>query len=194
MQRLHRAILGLVIVPLALASCANTPSVDPGAGGSDGGAPGQIVPGSPGSVDQENPVDRIHGPATCDMESPSGSGSDGTVASTPCPGDPQKPISGASPVTPTPGMAGVYARGWDAVDVSADDMRLTLTFVSGLEPCSVLDHVDVSYGSRTVTVTLYEGHDPAAGDVACAEIGVFKKVTVDLSEPLGGRSVTDGVR
>ena len=163
MHRLHRVTLSLLIVPLALASCANTPSVDPGAGGSSGGgATGAVVPGSSSPVDRENPVDRIHPPA------------------------------GASPVVPTPGMADVRARGWDTVDVSSDGLRLTVMFVSGIEPCAVLDHVDVAYGARTVTVTLYEGHDAGAGDVACPEIGVFKEVTVDLTQPLGTRSVVDG--
>jgi hypothetical protein len=171
MHRLHRAILGLLILPLALASCAESPSVDPGASGSsDGGsgATGVAVPGSPGSGsstgsgDGENPVDRIPGPV-------------------------------ASPVIPTPGMDDVRARGWDTVDVSDDGMQLTIMFVSGIEPCAVLAHVDVAYGTRTVTVTLYEGHDPGAGDVACPEIGVFKEVTLDLTEPLGERTVKDGV-
>nr|MDP9328704.1 hypothetical protein [Actinomycetota bacterium] len=67
MHRLHRVILGLVIIPLALAACANASSVMPGEGGtagdgSDGSAGGVSVPGSPGSggsIDRENPVDRV---------------------------------------------------------------------------------------------------------------------------------------
>jgi hypothetical protein len=51
----------------------------------------------------------------------------------------------------------------------------------------------VAYAAKAVTVTLYEGHDPDAGGVACIDIGVSKKVTVDLTEPLGDRSVADGV-
>jgi hypothetical protein len=162
MHRLHRVILVLATASL-VASCANTPPVDPGAGGSSGGGtPGVTAPGGSDSIDRQNPVDRIHPPA------------------------------GASPVVPTPGMADVRPRGWDSVEVSADGLRLTVMFVSGIEPCAVLDHVDVAYGTKAVTVTLYEGHDPGAGDVACPEIGVFKEVTVDLTQPLGTRTVVDG--
>ena len=198
MHRLHRVILGLVIVPLALSACANASSVMPGEGGTagdgaDGSAGGVSVPGSPGSagsIDRQNPVGRVIVP--CGVEEVVGDGPDASVGFTPCPSDqvPATPV--ASPVEPTPGMADVRARGWDSADISADGLHVTISFVSGIEPCAVLDHVDVSYGAKAVTVTLYEGHDPGAGDVACIDIGVFKKVTVDLTEPLDGRAVRDG--
>jgi hypothetical protein len=194
MTRLPR-ILGLLIVPMVLAACANATSVVSGEGGGSGsdGSLGSSVPGSPGSggiIDRENPVDRVMKP--CGVEEVIGDGPDATVGYTPCPSDqvPVPPVS--SPVEPMPGMAGVRARGWDTADVSADGQRVTISFVSGIEPCAVLDHVDVAYGANTVTVTLFEGHDPDAGDVACIDIGVFKSVTVDLTEPLGDREVRDG--
>ena len=43
-----------------------------------------------------------------------------------------------------------------------------------------------------MTITLFEGHDPNAGDVACIEIAVFKRVVVQLDEPVGGRAIVDG--
>jgi hypothetical protein len=52
--------------------------------------------------------------------------------------------------------------------------------------------VDVAYGGDSVTITLFEGHDPTAGDVACIEIGVFKRVIITLDEPLAGRTIVDG--
>ncbi len=73
-----------------------------------------------------------------------------------------------------------------------DGTSVTIDFVSGVEPCAVLDHVDVRYGTDAVTITLYEGHDADAGDVACIEIGVFKRVVVHLDEPLGDREIVDG--
>ena len=195
MHRLHRAILGTVIVPLALASCANATVATPGEGGTAGGgsdgSPGLSVPGSPGSggaIDPENPV--VVEP--CGVEEIVGEGPDASVGYTPCPSD-QLPVTPvASPVEPTPGMAGVRARGWDTADISVDGLHVTISFVSGIEPCAVLDHVDVAYGARAVTVTLFEGYDPDAGDVACIEIGVFKTVAVDLTEPVGDRTVRDG--
>ena len=89
-------------------------------------------------------------------------------------------------------MADVRARGWDTADVSADGMHVTISFVSGIEPCAVLDHVDVTESAKSVTITLFEGHDPEAQDVACIDIAVYKQVNVDLDSPLGDRTVRDG--
>jgi hypothetical protein len=126
----------------------------------------------------------------CGTEVVEGSGSDATVGYTPCPSDLVTPVS--SPVEPTPGMADVHAIGWNTAGVSADGLHVTISFTSGVEPCSVLDHVDVAYGANAVTITLFEGHEPSAGQVACPAIAMFKQTTVDLSEPVGGRDVKDG--
>lgn len=105
----------------------------------------------------------------------------------------EPPIDGGPTVVePRPGMAGVYARPFDTATVNDDGMAVTIDFVSGVEPCNVLDHVDVRYGVDAVTITLFEGHDASAGDVACIEIGVYKRVIVQLDEPLGGRKIVDG--
>jgi hypothetical protein len=89
-------------------------------------------------------------------------------------------------------MADVHARPFDDAKVANDDVTVTVDFVSGVEPCSVLDRVEVRYGADTVTITLFEGHDPSAGDVACIDIGVFKRVVVTLDQPLDGRTILDG--
>ncbi len=69
---------------------------------------------------------------------------------------------------------------------------MAIDFTSGVEPCDVLDHVDVAYGADAVTITLFEGHDPGGGDVACIEIGVFKRTIVTLDRPLDARAIVDG--
>ena len=102
------------------------------------------------------------------------------------------PDVGPQIVEPTPGMADVYPRIFDSANVADDDRTVTIDFVSGVEPCYVLDRVDVAYGGDSVTITLFEGHDPTAGDVACIEIGVFKRVIITLDEPLAGRAIVDG--
>jgi hypothetical protein len=89
-------------------------------------------------------------------------------------------------------MAGVHARPFDDATIGDDDVTVTIDFVSGVEPCSVLDHVGVSYGADAVTITLFEGYDPAAGGVACIDIGVFKRVVITLDQPLGDRTIVDG--
>jgi hypothetical protein len=99
--------------------------------------------------------------------------------------------SAATPVETRPGMADVRARGFDRSTVN-DDGTVTILFVSGVEPCAVLDHVQVDDTDDAVTVTLFEGHDPSAGDVACIEIGVLKSVTITLDQPLDGRPIVDG--
>ena len=95
-------------------------------------------------------------------------------------------------VEPTPGMINVNPTAFDAATIGDDDITLTITFWSGVEPCAVLDHVDVAYGTDAVTVTLYQGSDPNAGDVACIEIAVLKQVTVTLNQPLAARDIVDG--
>jgi hypothetical protein len=124
-----------------------------------------------------------------------GTGPDATVSYTMCPGDPgvrPEPVPGPQIVEPTPGMANVRARPFDTATVGDDDRTVTIDFWSGIEPCTVLDHVAVDYGAHDVTVTLFEGNDPDAGDVACIEIAVQKQVVIVLDEPLGGRALVDG--
>jgi hypothetical protein len=89
-------------------------------------------------------------------------------------------------------MADVHARPFDDATVADDDVTVNVDFTSGVEPCSVLDHVDVSYGANAVTITLYEGYDPSAGQVACIDIAAFKRVVVTLDQPLDGRKIVDG--
>jgi hypothetical protein len=131
------------------------------------------------------------GEQPCGTTVTSGSGADGTVGFTPCPGD-RPPAPHPQVVEPTPGMADVHARPYDSATIGDDGVTVTIDFVSGVEPCSVLDHVDVAYGVSTVTITLFEGHDPNAGQIACIDIGVFKRVEIVLDQPLGDRKLVDG--
>jgi hypothetical protein len=123
----------------------------------------------------------------------SASDCDDTVVGSP--GDDGKimdPDGGAEPVEPRPGMAGVRPHAFDHAVVGSDGTTVTVYFWSGVEPCYVLDHVDVEYGAKAVTITIFEGHDPEAGDVACIEIALLKKVVVELDEPVGDREIVDG--
>lgn len=69
---------------------------------------------------------------------------------------------------------------------------MTVHFASGIAPCSVLDHVDVEHAPEAVTITLFEGHAPDAGDVACIEIAQLKSVRILLDRPLNDRELVDG--
>jgi hypothetical protein len=190
-------LLALALLMLMVAACGRLAERGPAADGDErsaagGGNPGRWGPGStgdPGAPPDDSTSDQI-----CVEESPP----DDADPDTPVAGCPDDggdvPIPKSSPVTPRPGMADVRAIGWDRVDVAGDGRALTIHFWSGVEPCSVLDRVDVRYGNDAVTITLYEGHDPSADgkDVACIEIAVAKSVTITLDEPLAGRELVDG--
>jgi hypothetical protein len=125
-----------------------------------------------------------------------GTGPDAAASYTPCPGDEPPvvtdPDQGAKLVEPTPGMADVRPHIFDHVLLNDDGSSVTVFFWSGVEPCYVLDHVDVDEGTGAVTITLFEGHDASAGDVACIEIALLKKVVVPLDGPVGDRRIIDG--
>jgi hypothetical protein len=152
--------------------------------------------GSPGSDECNDTIDNpvVVDPGDCG-EKVSGTGPDAAVSYTPCPGDDPvvtDPSQGAQKVEPTPGMSDIYPRAFDKTVLGGDGRTLTIFFWSGVEPCYVLDHVDVDYGPGAITVTLFEGHDASAGDVACIEIALLKKVVVQLDEPVGDRRIVDG--
>lgn len=116
---------------------------------------------------------------------------DEAVSATPAPG-PEPTGPGYTLVEPRPGMAGVHPIGFERARPLGDGSTLRVIFWGGVEPCSVLDSVEVEETDERVTITLYEGYDPDAGDVACVEIALKKAVDVTLSRPLGGRTLIDG--
>lgn len=143
-----------------------------------------------------------------------GPGSDGLPGSLDAPGsDPDQPVTDdQDPVTmspvpgsdvhdvggrpqrtrPRPGMADLRQVAWEKARQTPSGRSLRITYWSGVEPCNVLDHVDVRYAPSKITVTLFEGHDPDAEDVACIEIALRKVVRVPLEEPVNGRRIVDG--
>ncbi len=120
---------------------------------------------------------------------------DEPVTLTPEPGSDVHDVGGRpQPVRPRPGMADLRAVPWETARQSPSGRSLRITYWSGVEPCNVLDHVDVEYGGSQITVTLYEGHDPEAGGVACIEVALRKVVRVPLEEPVDGRKIVDGAK
>jgi hypothetical protein len=149
----------------------------PGTGQGDGGTSAMCAPDHPDCDDM------IVNPDPGSLDDP-------VVGVPPEPGD--DPAPQPQVVEPRPGMVNVFSTAFDTATIGEDDRTLTITFWSGIEPCSVLDHVEVRYGADAVTVTLYQGSDPNAKDVACIEIAVLKQVTITLDEPLAGRAILDG--
>lgn len=180
---------------------------EPGSGGGGDGVAGICIAPAAPEADREGPppsaeecndtIDDliVSDPGECG-EKVSGTGPDAIVSYTPCPGVDEPvvtdPYDGAQKVEPTPGMAGVNPTAFDKVVVGDDGRTLTIFFWSGVEPCYVLDHVDVDAGKNAITVTLYQGHDASVGDVACIEIALLKKVMVQLDEPVDDRRIVDG--
>jgi hypothetical protein len=209
---LFLSIAALLVAGIAGAQyvAAGSPPVagsEPGSGGGGDGVAGICIAPTAPEADREGPPpsaeecnDTIDDPVVSDPgecgEKVSGTGPDAIVSYTPCPGDDEPvvtdPYDGAQKVEPTPGMAGVNPTAFDKVIVGDDDRTLTIFFWSGVEPCYVLDHVDVDAGKDAITVTLFQGHDASAGDVACIEIALLKKVVVQLDEPVGDRDIVDG--
>jgi hypothetical protein len=135
-------------------------------------------------------------PGSIDAGGGDGGGSDGSTGGPDEPVsstlDPNEPMPAPSPslVEPQPGQENVRPIRWESYE--ADGRTVTIAYWSGVEPCAVLDHVEVEEGDKRVTVTLFEGNSPSDEDVACIEIAVFKGTVVELSEPLGDRKVVDG--
>lgn len=115
------------------------------------------------------------------------------AATEPC-ASPQTGPSGPETVTPRPGMADVHPVPFESATPEGDGSQVRVVWWSGVEPCNVLDHVEVVETASTVTITLYEGHGPGAGDVACIEIAVQKATLVRLDKPLGNRELVDGAK
>jgi hypothetical protein len=120
---------------------------------------------------------------------------DGVVSDTPKPGDQQPGRTKWARIEPRPGMADLHRVAWQKAMVSANGKAVTLRFYIGVDPCYVLDHIDVDYGADAVKITLFEGHDPSAGDnVACIELAMAASTRVVLDEPLAGRPIVDGAK
>ncbi len=172
------ATLSLVL----LASACGRASLREGFGGAPGPTGGNTSSPGDGCVS----IPPIPG-ASRNSDSPVGSPCDTT------PGGPPEPIEPTPRlVTPSPGMENVNPIGWDGYEVVSPDGRvLRVTFSSGIEPCAVLDHVTVRETDARVTITLYEGSDPAHPDTACIEIAELKAVDATLDAPVGNREVVD---
>lgn len=121
------------------------------------------------------------------------------------PGTPGPPVSGLSPspdappsgqpearpVTARPGMQDVRPVTWRRAEVTGE-RTVRIFYESGVEPCSVLDRVEVQERLNQIVVTLYEGSDPASKNQICIMIAQSKAVDVALGEPVGGRALVDG--
>ena len=177
MSTRSRLSLLLAIATLVVAGILGSQGVSAGSPGTplDGSEPGSgggfddvagicVAPdGASGSATDTDCDDMIDDPVVVDPdecgEKVIGTGPDAAVSYTPCPGDERpvvtNPDQGAKLVEPTPGMADVRSHIFDHAFVNDDGTSVTVFFWSGVEPCYVLDRVDVDEGPDAVTITLF---------------------------------------
>lgn len=183
-----------VLLLVTLAACGDPDA--PGGDGSDVGAgvdaggdpagtrqcevPSWDGEGSPPPTEMyEGCVDPGDGPENPDWSDTDGSGD-------------ELPDPGPSPVEPQPGQENVHPLGWEKAKPAGDGMTVDVIFWSGVEPCYVLDRVEVEYRPETVVITLLQGSTPSDEEVACIDIALKKVTTVELEEPLRDRKLVDG--
>jgi hypothetical protein len=84
-------------------------------------------------------------------------------------------------VVPKPGQLEPRPIGAESLTARVDGRRVlvTVTWTSGIEPCNVLDHVEVGRTGQAFAVTLFEGHGP--GDQVCIMIAEQHRTEVQLS-------------
>jgi hypothetical protein len=153
------------------------PVSDQSGGGSSSGGGSDPSTGSAGGGSQPNP-----GIAP---------GEPNPDAST-CPECSPRPVPDDDRLTqPRPGQDNVRARRWEKASVHDDDVTIDIRYWSGVEPCYVLDRVEVREEAARVVITLYEGSQPGF-DGACTEQAVERTTRIRLSTPLGSRALVDG--
>ena len=159
-----RTAAGVLLLLVTIAGCA-TPGASGGPTDPGTTAPRPTaVPGDPGNAGGG------HG---------GGAGSGGGIVGPPPAGGIN---DGAAVVLPKPGRLDPHPVNAASLDVVVDGTHVSvrLTWWSGVEPCYVLDSVDVKRDGGTITLTIIEGHDP--GDVACIEIAQLKATVVGLGD------------
>jgi len=184
---MSRRLTGLLVAALLLAGCgASEQAADP--------APEQ----STGALD--SPV--AEAPATQDASQPGVAVGEPNPGASDCPECAPASSSSAPPAThapfgedrltqPRPGQDNVRARRWESAAVHDDDVTIDVTYYSGVEPCSVLDHVEVREETARVVITLYEGSEPGF-DGACTQQAVQRTTRIRLAAPLRARALVDG--
>ncbi len=109
--------------------------------------------------------------------------------------DPSAPVEpgSAEPIEPVGNAVNVHPIAIDGESgYLGTATGVSVRFYGGVAPCFVLDRYDVEETPETVTITLYGGADPDAGDTACIELAKLYSVDVPLYAPLGERALVDG--
>lgn len=111
------------------------------------------------------------------------------------PPDGVAPGGGGDFVVPKPGQLDVHPIAADSFAARVDGRHviLTITYTSGVEPCSVLDTIVVQRGEGSFAITLREGRGP--GNQVCIMIARIMRTQVDLGELAPGTyTISDTMR
>jgi ABC-type transport system substrate-binding protein len=111
---------------------------------------------------------------------------DAPVSAPPSDGIGQVPDPGGKFVVPKPGQLDVHPVPADSLAARVDGSTIivTATWTSGVEPCNVLDSIEVAQGSGTYTITLREGHGPE--EIACIAIAEQHKTKFEIPNVAAG--------
>ncbi len=152
-----RALLAVLTVSLLISACA-----------------GAAVPASPSARPSEAP------PSATPGQTGGGSDPGGAPANPVNPGvvEPGQPQF----VVPKPGQQNVHPISIQEMDVRVDGRHAVLNarWMSGVEPCYVLDSVAWKRDGRTITISVREGS--SGRDVICIDLGVYKATLIDLGQ------------
>jgi ABC-type transport system substrate-binding protein len=163
-------IAGADPTPVPIGTAPSGPGTDPGG----------LVPGGP-----------------ADSGSGSGSGGSGSSGGSGgvAPGDPGTGVVTSPPdgggivpdppgtiVTPVAGLLNIRAIGATKLEpaLNGTDIAVRISWVSGVEPCSVLAGVTVARDGNTFKLTVAEGSKGEG--MACIEMAMFKATIVDLGK------------
>ncbi len=85
-------------------------------------------------------------------------------------------------VSPKPGQLATHPVSVAGLTPTVDGHHVTIRadWVSGVEPCNVLDRVEVAKDGTTITVGLFEGSSDL--NAVCIEIAAYKATLIDLGE------------
>lgn len=187
MRRIPVAGLGLGLV-LLLGGCVGGTSVDAGAS-----APSPHASAAPTLPDSPTPTSSSStSPTPGASSAPGSSGSGSSAGGLPGWGtaSPNPVTVGAKLVTPEPGMDNVHSVAWSYAEL-VSKRTVRVYYYSGIEPCTVLDHTSVSYSAEKISISLFAGSDPSAGQVMCAALARATAVDVTLTQDPAGRTFVD---
>lgn len=185
---MSRRLTGLLAAALLTAACGASEQAAAPAPAHATGAPDFPVAEAPATQDASQPGVAVGEPNPGASDCP-----DCTPSSPAAPAPPpaSQPSGDDRLTQPRPGQANVHPRRWESAAVHDDDVTIDITYWSGVEPCSVLDHVEVAEEAARVVITLYEGSQPGF-DGACTEQAIQRMTRIRLAAPLRARALVDG--